>query len=311
MVDAAIKSGTLGQLYQQAMRALAVGLLINIALAVLKLVAGIVSHSMAMIADAVNSMGDAMTSFVAMYAMHYAQKPADARHPYGHSRIEAIAALTVSILIAVSALIIVAETLRGVGTQHYVPPIWVIVLAGANVVIKEAVFQYKRACSKRTGSQAIMAIAWDHRSDALCSAAVLIGLLAVRIGGQSYVWVDDVAAILVAGLIFVSCIKIYRSTASSLMDEQCSTELIQAIEVVAEQTPEVVRVEKLYARRSGLEVLVDIHVEVDSQLSVEHGHRIGHHVKDRVLDELTAVTKVMVHVEPAKSDQGEKTKSDD
>ncbi len=293
-----IEPRPISQLYRMAIAAMWLGLAANLLLAIVKLIAGILGHSIAMAADAANSVGDALTSGVTIYALHFAQKPPDPEHPYGHSRIEAVAALTVAVLIGASALAITVEAVRSLPRLHALPPTWVLWIAAGNVVLKEALFRYKRAVSDRARSQAVLANAWDHRSDALCSAAVLVGLAVVRFGGPTLIWADEVAAMIVAGFILFSSVKLYRATASTLMDEQCDPETIAAIRSAAEATPGVVRVETLRARRSGLEVLVDIHVEVDGARTVDDGHRIGHEVQHQILAGVTGVSQVLVHVEP-------------
>ncbi len=287
-------------LYDQASRAARLGLLVNVGLAAVKLVAGILGHSIALIADAVNSIGDGLTSSVIIYGLGVAQRPADAEHPYGHSRAESVAALSVAVLIATSAIALAIETLRGFGAWHPIPPLWTLWIAAANVVIKESLYRYKRRVAERTGSQALVAGAWDHRSDALCSAAVLVGLGIVRYGGAKFIWADEVAALVVVVFILVSSIELYRGNASQLLDEQCNKAVLDMIRRLAEATPGVVRVEQIRARRSGIEALVDIHIEVDGALSVDAGHRIAHDVQERLVNGVTQVAAVLVHVEPAR-----------
>lgn len=289
----------ISSLYRQAGRAARLGLVVNIGLAAVKLVAGIFGHSVALIADAVNSIGDGLTSSVIIYGLGVAQRPADDEHPYGHSRAESVAALSVAVLIATSAIALAIETLRNFGTWHPIPPVWTLWIAAANIVIKESMYRYKRGVAKRTGSQAIVAGAWDHRSDALCSAAVLVGLGIVRYGGESFIWADEVAAFVVVLFILLSSIKLFRGSASQLLDEQCEKPVLDAIRRLAEETPGVVRVEKVRARRSGIEAFVDIHIEVDGALSVEAGHQIAHDVQARLVNGITPVAAVLVHVEPA------------
>jgi cation diffusion facilitator family transporter len=286
-------------LYRSARTAAWAGLAVNAVLALVKLVAGIVGHSIALVADAVNSLGDGLTSLVLLYALGVAQRPADREHPYGHSRAESIAALSVAVLIGASAIGIAIESVRSLGRIHAVPPVWTLWIAAGSAVVKESMYQYKRRVARRTGSQALVAGAWDHRSDALCSLAVLVGLALVRYGGESVIWADEAAAIAVVGLILLAAVKLFRRNASQLMDEQAEEETIAAIRRVAEQTPGVVRVEQIRARRSGLEMFVDIHVEVDCDLTVGEGHRIGHDVQRRLVDGMTPISEVLVHVEPA------------
>ncbi|HNO79029.1 MAG TPA: cation diffusion facilitator family transporter [Phycisphaerae bacterium] len=294
---------SISHLYRNAIAAMWLGFVVNLLLAVVKLVAGILGHSTAMAADAANSVGDALTSGVTIIALHFAQKPADREHPYGHSQLEGVAALTVAVLIGTSALAIITEAVRSLPRSQEVPPGWVIWIAAGNVILKEMLFRYKLAVSRRTRSQVILAHAWDHRSDALCSAAVLVGLAVVRFGGPKLVWADEVAAIFVACFILFSSVKLYRETASALMDEQCAPEIIKEIHNAAQSTPGVARIETLRARRSGLEVLVDIHVEVDGERTVRDGHHIGHLVQDNIMLKVTGVSHVLVHVEPTGNTQ--------
>ena len=290
---------SISSLYRSVRTALWVGLAVNLLLAVVKLVAGVVGHSIALIADAVNSLGDGLTSGVVIYALGVAQRPPDSEHPYGHSRAESVAALSVAVLIGASAIGIVIEALRNLATLHPVPPVWTLWIAAGNAVVKESMYQYKRRVAARTGSQALVAGAWDHRSDALCSVAVLVGLAFVRYGGEKLIWADEAAAVVVVGFILLTSVKLFRRNASQLLDQQCEDDIVAAIRQIAGETPGVVRVEKIRARRSGLEVFVDIHIEVQSSLTVIEGHRIGHDVQQRLIRGMTSISEVLVHVEPA------------
>ncbi|MFI4876489.1 MAG: cation diffusion facilitator family transporter, partial [Blastopirellula sp. JB062] len=184
-------------LYRSATRAAWVGLLINLTLGVVKLVGGVVGSSFALISDAINSLGDSLSSIVVIFGLWYAQRPADEEHPYGHTRAEAVAASHVSMLIMISAIFVGWEAIRRFGTEHAIPPSWTMWIAAANIVIKESLYWYKLSISRRTQSLALAASAWDHRSDALCSLAVLIGLAIVRWGGPACIGADEGAALIV------------------------------------------------------------------------------------------------------------------
>jgi cation diffusion facilitator family transporter len=145
---------------------------------------------------------------------------------------------------------------------------------------------------------AVIANAWDHRSDALCSFAVLIGLGIVRWAGPDYIWADEVSALIVVGLILWSGSKLFRWSASELMDLQAGDQLVRKIRTAAEGVSGVRNVETLWVRKSGLEYFADIHIEVDAQLTVDKGHRIGHRVKDRLLERFPMLRDVLVHLEP-------------
>lgn len=285
-------------LYRTATRATLLGLIVNSALGVVKLVGGLVGNSFALLSDAVNSLGDSLTSIVVLFALRVAQRPPDDEHPYGHTRAEAIAATNVAVVIILSALTIGWEAIRRLGNIHAAPPVWTLWIAGANVLIKEALYQYKVRVGRRVGSAAVIANAWDHRSDALCSAAVLVGLAIVRWGGPDLIWADEAAALVVVSAIIFTGVRLFRSSASELMDPQADPQMVAEVRRLAEQVPGVCAVEKLWVRKTGLEYLTDIHIEVDERLSVAEGHRIGHCVKDRLLDAFPALRDVLVHLEP-------------
>ncbi|MCA9090384.1 MAG: cation transporter [Planctomycetaceae bacterium] len=289
---------SISELYADATRAALLGLGVNLALGIAKLVGGLVGSSFALIADAVNSLGDVVTTVVVLLALRVAQRPADAEHPYGHTRAEGIAASNVAVLIIISAMVVGWEAIQRLSHPHAVPPMWTLWLAGANIVIKEGLYRYKIKVGKRTGSGAMIANAWDHRSDALCALAVLLGLLAIRLGGPRFIWADEAASLVVMGAIIWSGVQLFRTSASDLMDVQADPELVERIRAAARQVKDVRDVETLWVRKSGLEFFADIHIEVDQHLTVAAGHRIGHEVKDRLLRDFPRLRDVLVHLEP-------------
>jgi cation diffusion facilitator family transporter len=285
-------------LYRNATRAALLGLGVNFALGVVKLIGGIVGQSFALISDAVNSLGDSLTSVAVLFGLWYAQQPADEEHPYGHTRAEAVAASSIALFIILSALYVGWEAITRLTVQHDVPPVWTLWIAGGNVLIKEGLYHYKSRVGRRTGSASILANAFDHRSDALCSLAVLVGLAVVRWCGPGYMWADEAAALVVVTMILWSGSKLFRNSTSELLDPQADAELVAGIREEAAAVSGVRAVEKLWVRKTGLEYLVDIHVQVDATLSVLEGHRIGHLVKDRLIEKFTSVRDVLVHLEP-------------
>lgn len=270
----------------------------NLLLGAVKLVGGSVSGSFALISDAVNSLGDCLTSGVVLVALYVAQRPADAEHPYGHTRAEAIAASNVALFVILSALVVGWEALQRFNLPHPAPPVWTLWIAGTNIAIKESLYWYKRRIGQRTGSRALIANAWDHRGDAFSSLAVLVGLAAVRWGGPKFIWADEAAALVVVAAIVWSAAHLFRVSASELMDVQANDEFVQEVRQAAESVPGVRAVETLWVRKTGLEFLADIHIEVDASLTVEEGHRISHDVKDRLVEGFPRLRNVLVHLEP-------------
>ncbi|MFV1966166.1 MAG: cation diffusion facilitator family transporter [Pirellulaceae bacterium] len=285
-------------LYRDATRAAWVGLSINLVLGAVKLVGGIKASSFALLTDAFNSIGDSLASAVVLIALAVARRPADRQHPYGHTRAEAIAGSNVALLIVVTALYLGGEAVWRLPLEHEPPPGWTLWIAGANVIIKEALYRYKVRVGKRTRSSAIIANAWDHRSDALCSLSVLISLAVVRIGGPQFIAADEIAALVVVAAMLWSGIALFQKSAHELLDAQAEKGILDALRAEAEQVEGVRAVETLRVRKTGLEYLVDIHIEVDSQRTVAEGHDIGHRVKDALMKEFPVIQDVLVHVEP-------------
>jgi cation diffusion facilitator family transporter len=250
------------------------------------------------VSDAVNSIGDSLGSVIVLFALRVAQKPPDPDHPYGHTRAEAVAGLSVAWLIAFSAMTVGWEAVGHMFDRHSAPAAWTLWIAGANVVIKEVLYRVNKSIGERIGSQSLVANAWDHRSDALCSLAVLFGIAAVRWGGERFVWADEVAALVVVAAILWSAYHLLRGNAAELMDQQADEEIVNSIRQAAIQVPGVRAVEKLRVRRSGMECFADIHVEVDPHMTVERGHKIGHDVKEHLIKEVTSLRDVLVHLEP-------------
>jgi cation diffusion facilitator family transporter len=285
-------------IYREAVRATWLGLVVNVALGVAKLAGGLLSGSFVLISDAVNSLGDVFTSIAVLLALRVAQKPADAEHPYGHTRAEAIAGSNVAVLVIVSALLVGWEAIANRHEGVTIPPLWTLGIAGANVAIKEALYQYKSRIGRRSGSSALIANAWDHRADALSALAVLLSLATIRLGGPRFLVVDTIAALFVVAVIVTMGLRLLWSNWQELMDAQADPSFVREIREAADHVDGVRHVDKLWVRKSGLEYLVDIHVQVPAGMSVEDGHRISHLVKDRLLDRFGNLRDVLVHLEP-------------
>ncbi|MCX6908867.1 MAG: cation diffusion facilitator family transporter [Verrucomicrobia bacterium] len=285
--------------YQRAARAARVGLAANLLLSVVKLVGGIGGHSTALIADAFESMTDVFTSSGLAWSLSRASKPADPEHPYGHGKIENIASNVIaSVLMVVAVGIGVgawqrirhAETLEG-------PTGLALVLALFSIVVKEGMFQYKLHVGRKLNSSSLIAEAWHHRSDAFASLAATIGIGGAIAGGPSWRVLDPIAAFVVAIIIAVMGVTIFRRSSLELMDTQVPADTLEKIRQAAAQ-PGVLHVEKVFARKSGLNILVDVHLEVDDNMTVLASHRLGHEVEQQVMRAVPQVIQVLVHIEP-------------
>jgi cation diffusion facilitator family transporter len=286
------------ELYTSARRVTAVGLVANLALGLIKLVAGIIGHSFALLSDGVHSICDSFNSVIVLASLYVAQRPADRQHPYGHTRAEAVGSLSLAWIIAFTAVLIGWEAVSRFLEPHHIPEAWTLWVAIANTIVKEALYRVNRHVGQRVGSQAVVTNAWDHRIDAFCSLAVVAGIGAVGWGGERFAWADAAAALVVVAIILWSAYELLLTSASELLDQQADDNVVDEIRAAARQVPGVRGVEKLLVRRSGMELFADMHVEVDPNLSVDRGHKIGHDVKSRLLDEFTALRDVLVHLEP-------------
>lgn len=286
------------RVYVDAKRAAIWGLGVNVVLVVAKLSGGILFRSTALIADAVNSIGDVTSSVAVRAALHVAEQEEDDDHPYGHTKAESIAGFGVSLLVMFGAGILTIETIQRFSVAPEIPHWSAGVVAAVCSVVKETVYRYTLRVAKRLHSAALRATALDHRSDALGSAAIAFSLFAAPHLGAFGPYVDPAAALCVCGLLIMTSAKLFLSIATELMDQQADAETVAKVRSIAAEVAQVKEIEKLRVRKSGLEFFIEIHVQVDGQLTVAQGHRIGHEVKDRLLAKMPRVRDVHLHVEP-------------
>ena len=288
-------------IYRQARRAAWLGVATNVALGGSKLVGGIFGQSFALMSDAVHSFSDVFTSAMVLVGMRISQKPADAGHPYGHTRAESIVASNVALLLVLSSVWLGWRAIGEMGAPHPMPAIWTLWIALGSVVVKEALYQYKVRVGRRIRSASIVADAWHHRSDAFSSLAVLAGLAVVHIGGRAWVGADDIASLVVAGSILWAGVLLFRESLHELMDRQVEAEFVHQVRDVAGRVSGVHGVEKVWVRKAGLEYSVDLHIEVDPNLSVRDSHALAHDVREALLEAIVPIRNVLVHVEPSTS----------
>ena len=286
-------------IYRQARRAAWLGVATNLVLGVGKLVGGILGQSFALTSDAAHSLSDVLTSAMVLVGIRISQKPADAGHPYGHTRAESIVASNVALMLILSAVWLGWQSACQIGKTHPLPAGWTLWIALASVGIKECLFQYKVRVGRRLHSSSIVADAWHHRSDAFSSLAVLVGLGIVRFGGPGWVGAEDVAALVVAGSILWAGVMLFRESLHELMDRQVEADFVQQVRHVAGEVPGVDGIEKVWVRKAGLEYSVDLHIEVDPNLSVRQSHLLAHRVREALLDAIVPIRNVLVHVEPS------------
>jgi cation diffusion facilitator family transporter len=275
------------------------GLVINVVLASVKIVAGVVGHAYVLIADGMESVLDIGGSIVIWGGLTVAARPPDMTHPYGHGKAEPIAALLVALCVLAAAIGLAIESVREILTPHHGPAPFTLAVLVVVIVIKEVLFRYVNRIGQNLESTAVQTDAWHHRSDALTSAAAFIGISIALIGGERWQSADDWAALFACAVIAANGIRLARPAFYEIMDTAPSGKIVRCIRAVASSVSGVVEVEKCYARKMGLDYYVDLHVGVDGNISVQAGHEIAHRVKSAIQQSDSRVADVLVHVEPA------------
>jgi cation diffusion facilitator family transporter len=280
-----------------------VGLVASIGLAVVKGVAGLLGHSSALVADAVESLADAIGSIVVWQGLRVARREPDSEHPYGYGKAEALAALSVGVLLIAAAVVIVAKATSEMVVAHSAPASWTLAVLVAVIVVKEGLFRFLLGGAELHDSDAARADAWHHRSDAITSAAAVVGV-AIAIWGPAWTGVpklvlaDEVAALVASGIILVTAWRLVRPSLRELLDGSVH-ERIDEVRAVASSIDGVRLVEKLYVRKSGAAYHVDLHLHVDPSMSVHDAHALAGKVKAAIRARVPGVRHVLIHVEPA------------
>ncbi len=283
---------------ERSLRATFIGLAVNVFLSAVKLVAGIVGHSHALVADACESLTDIFSSIIVWRGVVVAAAPADEDHPYGHGKAEPLAAAVVSAILLFVAGWIAIEALHDIGQPRIAPKVFTLLVLLGVIVIKEGLFRFVSREADSVESAAVRADAWHHRSDAISSVAAAIGIGTALVGGEKFAWADDAAALAAAGVIAWNGWRLLRSTWGDLMDTAPDREIKNEIRRLAETVPGVAGVEKCFVRKMGYQLYVDMHVEVDPEMTVLRSHEIAHAVKDKIRETMPAVSDVLVHIEP-------------
>ncbi len=290
---------------QRGLRATFLGMAVNITFAVVKLFAGVVGHSHALIADAVESFADIFSSLIVWRGLVVAAAPPDEDHPYGHGKAEPIAAAIVSAMLLGAALWIAIQAFMELRGPHLAPAPFTLLVLLVVITVKELLYRFVAREGSAVNSSTMKADAWHHRSDAITSVAAGIGISVALLGGPGFEAADDVAAIAAAAVIAWNGWNLLRPALNELMDTAPSREIIDQIRLIARQTEGVDDVEKCIVRKVGYQYFVDMHVEVDPLMTVQHSHEIAHAVKNRIRGELPAVCDVLIHIEPSPLATGE------
>ncbi len=287
---------------KQAMKVSMVSIIGNFILTALKLLAGIVAHSGAMISDAIHSASDVFSTFVVIIGIKISSKESDKDHPYGHERLECVAAIVLATILAATGLGIgysAAGKITGGDYAHLeVPGILALLAAILSIAVKEAMYQYTRIYAKRYDSSALMADAWHHRSDALSSVGALIGIAGARMG---FPVLDPIASLVICFFIEKAAYDIFMDAVNKMVDKACDEETEAELRRCAMEQSGVLGIDLLHTRVFGNKIYVDIEIRADGEQSLRDAHRIAEHVHDSIEKTFPKVKHIMVHVNPGQA----------
>ncbi|MDY4427841.1 MAG: cation diffusion facilitator family transporter [Lachnospiraceae bacterium] len=281
-----------------AMKVSIISIIANVVLAAFKLVAGILAHSSAMVSDAIHSASDVFSTFVVMIGIKIASKEPDEEHPYGHERMECVAAIILATILCITGLGIGKNALKfitGNSSEVSVPGMLALVAAIVSIIVKEAMFWYTRHYAKKIDSGALMADAWHHRSDALSSIGAFIGIIFARMG---YVMMDSIACLVICVFIVKAAYDIFKDAIDKMVDKSCSLEVEAEIRTIVMSVDGVKGIDSLSTRLFGNKMYVDIEIRADGEKTLNETHEIAEAVHDSIEAQFEKVKHIMVHVNP-------------
>jgi cation diffusion facilitator family transporter len=282
----------------EAARVPLIGVAVNAALAAIKILAGTFGNSYALIADGIESTSDIVTSLVVWGGLQLAARPADERHPYGYGKAEALAGVVAALAILAAAGTIAVQSVREIITPHH-PPHWsTLVVLAAVVLTKESMARWVGRWGEAYDSSALHGDAWHHRADALTSLAAFVGISIALVGGKGYEPADDWAALLACAMIAWGGLRLLRHAVRDVLDRAPPAEFESQVRTIAGGVNGVLAIEKCRIRKSGLAYFVEIHVEVDGEASVRHGHDIASLVRQALTAAPLKIRDALVHIEP-------------
>ena len=277
-----------------------IGLIINIAFAIIKIAGGVFGNAYALIADGMESVLDVAGSIVIWGGLRFAARPPDATHPYGHGKAEPLTAIFVAGIVLIAALALAVESAHTMFLPHSKPASFTLLILLMVVIVKETLFRYVLRFGRSAESIAIEADAWRHRADVLSSIAAFVGISIALIGGEKWRSADNWASIFVCLVIASFGVRILRPALYDILDTAPRGAIVDLVRESASSVPGVVRIDKSLIRKMGLSFYVDLHIEVDGNISVREGHHIAHAVKRAIQESDPRIADVLVHIEPAK-----------
>ena len=274
----------------------------NMLLSLMKLIAGIVAHSGAMISDAVHSASDVFSTIVVIIGIRFASKESDKEHPYGHERLECVAAIVLAMVLFMTGLGIGMDAFRNIVSGDYgnlqVPGVLALIAALVSIVSKEAMYWYTKHYAKKIDSGALMADAWHHRSDAFSSIGALIGIAGARMG---FPVMDSVASLVIFLFIVKAAYDIFKDAMDKMLDHSCDEETEIDFNDCVMSNEEVLGIDLLQTRIFGNKIYVDVEIAANPSYTLREAHSIAEAVHEKIEENFPKVKHIMVHVNPAET----------
>ena len=283
-----------------AMKVSIVSVIWNLLLSAGKLFAGIFANSGAMISDAVHSASDVFSTIIVMIGVKISGKDSDNDHPYGHQRLECVAAIILATVLAATGIGIGYGAVVKIMAGDYnveMPGILALVAAVVSILVKELMFWYTRYYAKQIDSSALMADAWHHRSDSLSSIGALIGIIGARLG---FGIMEPLASVVICIFIEKAAYDIFMDAVNKMVDKSCDDETMEKIKACAMNIPGVENIDLLRTRVFGNKIYVDMEIAADGNKTLDETHAVAERVHDAIEQEFPKVKHIMVHVNPAK-----------
>lgn len=276
---------------------------INLLLSLFKLTAGIMSHSNAMISDAVHSASDVFSSVIVMIGIHLSQKESDKTHPYGHERFECIAAILLAVCLALTGLAIGKTAIESLFIPQQVNPgslaLWAAMIS---IFIKEIMYWVTRFHALKLDSNALMADAWHHRSDALSSIGALIGIAGARLGIPLC---DSIASFIICLFILKAAFDIFKDAMNQMVDHSCDAQTETAIKQLVMSFRDVIQIDSFQTRMFGNKIYVDLEISVDASKTFIEAHDLTENLHHKIESSFPRIKHVMIHVNPYSNNHSE------
>ena len=287
--------------YRTARRVARAGIALSGILACSNIIIGLLSHSTSVVATGVEFAGDVLASSIVLVGLRAAARPADENHPYGHGRFETLSAFAVGVILAAAGVMICYQSLQAIGARHAPPGVSAVVTLVGAIVLRGIMSSVKFRVGRRLRSSALLADAWNDAVDILSAFAALTAVGLATYDPARFLAADHYGGFVVGIVVVITGIRVVRDASLELVDTMPSPELTGGVLQVARSVAGVQGIDKVFARKTGLQYHIDLHIEVDPALTVAQSHAIAGRVRATLKHDLPWVADVLIHVEPANS----------